>query len=219
MHLDLSTLEQQLLHLIWIAAQGGETPDRGSLDRLADEELGISPDWEAASPRLLEKGLLYREGGGYCLTEQGDLCRQQAEAAYPFCAYTYDAYFNRAAASRAHAQFCEQVYGRNLCQHGIADMAEVDLLIEVLGVREGQQVLDLGCGNGMITEYISDQTGAHLTGIDVSRVGIQQALERTQPKRHRLAFETGNLNLMELPKNAYEAILFIAPFTSWTAKR
>jgi ubiquinone/menaquinone biosynthesis C-methylase UbiE len=209
MALGLSTVETQLLHLVWLASQDCDPPDKESIDHLADEELGISLDWDTAPTRLLEKGLFYLEGDRYFLTEQGKVYREQAEAAYPFCAYTYDAYFRAADASRAHAEFCERVYGRNLCQHGIADMLEVNLLIEVLGIRKGQHVLDLGCGNGMITELISDATGAHLTGIDASRVGIQQALERTQPKRQRLAFEAGNLNLMELPKSAFDAILFI----------
>jgi hypothetical protein len=27
--------------------------------------------------------------------------------------------------SRAHAEFCERVFGANLCQHGFADMAQI----------------------------------------------------------------------------------------------
>ena len=207
--LELSSAEQQLLHVIWHAAQDGNAPDWERIEALAREEMGVVPDWDGACARLLEKGLLCQEGNRYRLTKQGQVYREQAEQTYPFCAYTYDAYFTYAAASQAHAKFCEQIYGRNLCQHGIADMVEIHKLIEVLGVREGQHLLDLGCGNGMITEYVSDVSGAHLTGIDVSRVGIQQALERTRHKRGRLKFEAGNLNLMDLPERAFDAVLFI----------
>jgi SAM-dependent methyltransferase len=207
--LELSSAEQQLLHAIWHAGQGGDAPDGERIERLASEELGFIPVWDEAYARLLEKELLHQDGDRYGLTRQGQVCREQAEQAYPFCAYTYDAYFTYAAASQAHVKFCEQVYGRNLCQHGIADMVEIDKLIEVLGAREGQRLLDLGCGNGMIAEYISDVSGAHVTGIDVSRVGIQQALERTQHKRGRLSFEAGNLNQMELPERTFDAAVFI----------
>jgi ubiquinone/menaquinone biosynthesis C-methylase UbiE len=206
---ELSCAEQQWLHVIWHAAHGGDAADWARIERLAREELGIVPAWDDAYARLLEKELVYQEGDRVGLTRRGQVYREQAEQAYPFCAYTYDAYFTYAAASQAHAKFCEQVYGRNLTQHGIADMVEIDKLIEVLGAREGQRLLDLGCGNGRIAEYVSDVSGAHVTGIDVSRVGIQQALERTQHKRGRLKFEAGNLNLMELPERTFDAIYFI----------
>ena len=57
-------------------------------------------------------------------------------------------------------------------------------------------MLDLGCGNGKMAEYISDCTGANLTGIDFIPFAIQQAQERTQAKRDRLEFKAeGNLML------------------------
>jgi SAM-dependent methyltransferase len=205
----LSVAEQHLLLVTWHAAEDGDDPDRERMDRLAYEHLGIALDWGNAYARLLKEELICQKGDRYSLTTRGQACREQAEEAYPFCAYTYDAYYSHAAASPAHAAFCEQVYGRDLCQGGIADMAEVDKLIEVVGVRRGQHVLDLGCGNGMIAEYVSDVTGACITGIDVSRVGIQQALKRTQQKRQRLTFKAGDLNLLELPKRVFDAILFI----------
>lgn len=206
---ELSSAEKQLLHVIWHAAQDGDAPVWERIRRFAREELAIIREWDEAYAGLLEKELVHREGDRYGLTRQGQVCREQAEQDYPFCAYTYDAYLTYAAASQAHAKFCEQVYGRDLCQHGIADMVEVDKLVEVLGVREGQRLLDLGCGNGMIAEYISDVSGALVTGIDVSRVGIRLALERTQHKRGRLTFEAGNLNLMELPERAFDAVVLI----------
>ncbi len=41
-------------------------------------------------------------------------------------------------------------------QHGFAETAQVDHLIQVTGIRPTDRVLDLGCGSGMISEYISD---------------------------------------------------------------
>jgi cyclopropane fatty-acyl-phospholipid synthase-like methyltransferase len=97
-------------------------------------------------------------------------------------------YFTRAETSEAHARFCALVYGRDLCQHGMMDMAQLDALIAALGLGAGSRVLELGCGNGRIAEYISDVTGANVFGVDSSTVGIRQAIERSVAKRDRLAF-------------------------------
>ncbi len=75
----------------------------------------------------------------------------------------------------ANAEYCERVYGRNLCQHGFAELPHLDHLIQVAGIAAGSRVLDLGCGNGMIAEYIADQTAAHVTGIDFIERAIQDA--------------------------------------------
>ena len=62
----------------------------------------------------------------------------------------YTCFYQAVASSAANAEYCERVYGRNLCQHGFADLAHLDHLIQVSGISAGTRVLDLGCGNGMI---------------------------------------------------------------------
>ena len=91
----------------------------------------------------------------------------------------YTRFYDAVASSAANAEYCERVYGRNLCQHGFADLAHLDHLIRVSGISAGSRVLDLGCGNGMIAEYIADQTGAHITGIDFIERAIRDAQART----------------------------------------
>lgn len=68
----------------------------------------------------------------------------------------YERFYAATAQSRAHALFCERAFGRNLCQHGFADMAQRDALIAAIQPGPAHHLLDLGCGNGMIAEYISD---------------------------------------------------------------
>ena len=81
----------------------------------------------------------------------------------------------------------------------VADMVQINTLIKVLELDETNRVLDLGCGNGMITEYISDTTGAHITGVDISDVAIQQAQERTKEKRHRINILCGAHSQIGIP--------------------
>lgn len=54
----------------------------------------------------------------------------------------------------------------------------------------------------MIAEYISDQTGAHVTGIDMIAQVIEDAQARTQDKRKRLAFLVMDTASLELPSAA-----------------
>jgi hypothetical protein len=55
----------------------------------------------------------------------------------------YDAYYEAAQDSAAHALFCERAYGRNLCQHGVADMNQIQLLIDAQGIDQTTSLLEL----------------------------------------------------------------------------
>src|SRR5512137_247821 len=121
----------------------------------------------------------------------------------------YERYYDATTRSPAHAAFCERVFGLNLCQHGFADMMQIEALIEATHLGPGQRALDLGCGNGMIAEYISDRTGAHVTGLDYIPAAIRQAQERTAAKADRLAFIVGDINALDLEIGAYDVIISI----------
>lgn len=121
----------------------------------------------------------------------------------------YEDFYRRAATSAVHAEFCTRVFGRNLCQHGFADMPQLDAMIDALALQPGDTALDLGCGNGMIAEYVADCTGARVTSIDYIPYAVQLAAERTAAKADRLAFSVGDINALELPPHAYDAIYLI----------
>lgn len=121
----------------------------------------------------------------------------------------YTRFYRAVATSAANAEYCQRIYGRNLCQHGFADIAHLDELIRLAGISTGCRVLDLGCGNGMISEYISDQSGAHVTGIDFIQAAIQQAIHRTQSKRERLDFREMDFLQMQFPPANFDVILSI----------
>src|SRR5512144_3000981 len=97
-------------------------------------------------------------------------------------------FYARAPHSPAHAAFCRRVYGRDLCQTGLADMAQLRRMLPATDLPHGQRALDLGCGLGLITEYLSDTTQAYVAGLDDVPVAIKVAQERTRAKQPRLAF-------------------------------
>ena len=124
-----------------------------------------------------------------------------------FSSAWYDEYFRRAVSSQAHARFCEGVYGRDLCQHGMMDMAELDDLVSLL--QPGATVLEIGCSNGYITEYIHDRVPCTLVGIDYSSVAIAQAQDRTRDRGDTLCFACVDLTQETIPGDAYDAIVLI----------
>jgi cyclopropane fatty-acyl-phospholipid synthase-like methyltransferase len=121
----------------------------------------------------------------------------------------YTSFYTKLEHSQAHHTFCERVYGKDLGQHGFADMEQLDLLLRETKLSNSQHVLDLGCGDGRIAEYLSDRTGAHFTGLDYIPGAIQRARERTATKIERLDFNVGDINQLNLPTSAYDLILSI----------
>lgn len=121
----------------------------------------------------------------------------------------YTRFYAAVATSAANAEYCERVYGRNLCQHGFADLSHLDHLIQVSAIDAHCRVLDLGCGNGMIAEYIADQTGAHVNGIDLIERAIQDAQVRTLDKQDRLAFRVMDMAHLKFPPASFDVVISV----------
>jgi SAM-dependent methyltransferase len=116
----------------------------------------------------------------------------------------YNAFYSAVEHSQAHHVFCERVFGKDLCQHGFADLEQLELLRQATQLGVGQRAFDLGCGNGMIAEYLSDRTGALFTGLDLNSIAIAQAQRRTAVKADRLAFRVGDMNQLDLTGSAFD---------------
>ena len=71
------------------------------------------------------------------------------------------------------------------------------------------KLLDLGCGNGMIAEYIADRTGAHVTGIDFIERAIHDAQVRTAGKRERLEFRVMDMSRLDFPPVSFDVVITI----------
>ncbi|MDA0707344.1 MAG: methyltransferase domain-containing protein [Proteobacteria bacterium] len=200
----------QVLASIRRAELMGEFPDRESLENAAHRYWKYLEDWSESWQRLIDDGLIQGDKNGYSLTELG---RPSAERYYverpDFNWYYYQHFYAAAQASMAHTQFCERVYGKDLVQDGQADMDSIDDLIRYLKISDGDKVLDLGCGSGGVAEYLSDKTGAHVTGLDYAANAIKTAINRTRGKQDRVTFVQGDLNALDFPDRSFDAILSI----------
>jgi SAM-dependent methyltransferase len=206
----LSEAEQQVLIAVLELGQGDTPPNQDNLEQRGREYFRRSlVDWSGAFERLCERGLITVTDGVYALTPDGEPQAAQLHAAHLPVYYFYRDYYTATQHSRAHADFCARVYGKDLCQHGYMDMAQLNKLLEVTNLSEDNRVLDLGCGSGLIAEYISDVTGAHVHGIDNNAEAIQQALERTAHKRDRLTFERGDIYHLDLPAGTFDTVIAV----------
>jgi CheY-like chemotaxis protein/SAM-dependent methyltransferase len=140
------------------------------------------------------------------ITEQSDSTRKPLASPQSMHDF-YTDYFAAVEHSHAHAKLCEYAYGKNLAQHGFVTMEQLKALIQVTGMNASSRPIDLGCGNGMIAEYLSDKTGAHITGLDNVASAIALADERTFAKRNRLDFCVGDLNQPDFPHALFDLLL------------
>ena len=111
--------------------------------------------------------------------------------------------------SATSSKFCERVYGLDLCQFNSMSMGQLDKLLEVMNLGKDDHILELGCGVGRITEYISDLTGAKLTGVDFAAAAIDRAQERTQAKRERLAYQFMDMDELRFSKDSFSGVISI----------
>jgi ubiquinone/menaquinone biosynthesis C-methylase UbiE len=205
---SLSEGEIQLLASLARAVADGLGTDRASLEDASDRFGPFRADQSDAVNKLRDKGLITGNDEMLSLTESGGPLARAYHAERPDRYWYYFRKFYTAAnASAAHSLLCERAFGKDLCQEGMVDMEALDDLLKRLSFDSGDEVLDLGCGAGGIAEYISDRTGAKVTGLDISTSAIEVANSRTVTKRDRLNFVIGDLNALDLPSNGYDAAI------------
>ncbi len=165
-------------------------------------------DWGSCYNSLQAKGILQFLDNQYSFTEEGSTLKEELEKKSPFYRYEYNNYFEMEKTSLAHSHFCKRVYGADFSQHGLVNQAELAVLQEQLKEKVPKEVLDIGCGNGRITEYLaSNCPNSYFTGIDISDKAIHSANKRLKESA-KLSFEIGNMNQLQLSKK-YDAILFL----------
>ena len=96
-----------------------------------------------------------------------------------------------------------------MSQHGFSDLDQLHRMLALVNLTPASRVLDIGCGNGKIAEYISDLTQATVTGIDYAPAAITQAEQRTKAKSSRLHFYVGNIEDLDLGDALFDVILSI----------
>jgi len=205
---EFSEAEKQLLIAARSIVLKREPADKSALEafgkRFFEDEL---VDWTEAYESLLAKGHLRFDNGLYSLSDEAT--RLAAGFRKKRLSSGFDEWMIRSCECKTYSRFCELVYGIDLCQCSMLDTEQLDKLVEVLDLTPANRVLDLGCGVGKITEYISDKTGAKITGMDFAEGVVDRANQRTASKRDRLSFCAGDINDLDFPPNSFDTIIAI----------
>ena len=226
---ELSDAEMKLLSIITRFIKTERKANASNIESLIGIKTpSIMNCWKELAEELIRKDVItYQMESGekaFILTEKGVIYSNLIYYNDYLTRYFYDEFYKKAEASVAHSELCEKVYKKNLCQHGMTDMNQLNLLISHLNINDNSNVLEIGCGNGYITEYISDVTGAHITGIDISPASIESAVNRTRTKSNRLKFEERNIYELDYKQDTFDAIIaidslfFINPFDNVVEK-
>lgn len=204
----LNEAEIQLLASFEFARVEERRCDRASLDASGERYWVYREDWSDAYDTLRARGLIAGDDAGYSLTRRGaPLARRYHEQRPDRYYYYYSRFYPAALASAAHSELCRRAWGMDLCQEGQVDMADLADLLEHLDLRSGTRALDLGCGAGVLSAYIAETTGAHVTGLDQAASAIEAARQRTADQTDNLTFVVGDLNALEFPDASFNAIL------------
>ncbi len=146
-------------------------------------------DWSTAFEALEHHGLL--TGSDPCsLTPSG--LAQATPLRRALLSEEFGARLVRSERSAAYGLFCERVFGVDLRQFSLLDVEQLEALRAALTLNAGGRILDVGCGNGIVTEHLADTTGAHITGVDIAAPAIARARQRTRAKRDRLRFQVAD---------------------------
>lgn len=206
--MDYTEAEIQVLASIHKIESEGRVADPAALEERGQRYWIFKEDWTGVCPSLAEKGLLEGSDEAWRLTDTGRpvAARYRVERVDMYW-YYYQRFYPAAYASAAHSELCRRVFGLDLTQEGQTDMASLEIALSALPSGSGKRLMDAGCGAGSIAEYISDQTGTRVTGLDYAPNAIAEAEARTADKREKLNFQVANFNTMQLEPGSYDAIL------------
>lgn len=88
-------------------------------------------------------------------------------------------------------------------------------LVDRMGVRAGQRVLELGCGTGLLAEQMVDRVGpeGEVLGLDAMPLRVQIAHQRG---RHNLRFQVGDpSSLRRFAAGSFDAIVANGVLHTW----
>jgi len=82
-------------------------------------------------------------------------------------------------------------------------------ILDLVGPVEGRRILDLGCGDGLLTWTLADR-GARAVGIDVDRAMLDVASARSvRIQRQRPRFVEGRTEQLPFPDASFDVVVIV----------
>lgn len=106
--------------------------------------------------------------------------------------------------------FRDGAFGAYLGQTGYMTEGELRRFLDLLDVKPGSRMLEVGCGGGGCAVYVASKVRAHVTGIDLSGHGIRKAKRLAQEHGVQMAthFERADASQpLAFAENSFDAVL------------
>jgi len=106
--------------------------------------------------------------------------KQDVIAYYDTCEVNYKRWWDLDRSLAMHAGFWDEKT-KTLSQ---ALMRENEILADIAKIKEGDRILDAGCGVGGSSFYLASQKGAEVTGITLSEKQVLTAKQKAEERKH-----------------------------------
>ena len=120
----------------------------------------------------------------------------------------YDSFYDAVENSKAYAAYCTKAFGRDFSQQGFCNMEQIAFMLEKAQLQPGGKVLDIGCGNGKMAEYIANTKSVSGYGFDISGAAIEAAHKRVAGKAN-LFFAEGSINDIRYGELSFDAVFSV----------
>lgn len=114
----------------------------------------------------------------------------------------YEQFYEFAKESETFKEFCREAYGADFSQDGFSDINQINRILPFIK-DSNAHILDVGCGNGKMLEYLRNKTGAHIHGFDYSDKAIECAKESIKDSK----FSVGVIGETDYPKESFDVVI------------
>lgn len=90
----------------------------------------------------------------------------------------------------------------------ITDRIEEQLIVDLVGAVQDKRVLDLGCGDGVLSVLLA-RAGADMTGLDADPYMVAAARDRARRTNTAVTFIEGDARLLPFTDDAFDLVVAI----------
>jgi len=207
------TEKQLLIGFFTLKAESKGTTMRNFIKNSRDYFLSFTrpiEKYSTALATLVEKGFIVIEKSAISLTEEGNAVANSLVVERPKMWYWYNEYYKKTFMSKTHLKFRKKMFGNSgIHSHSSTSLKQIKAIMDDLSLHGGKTILELGCGDGSVSEYISDKSDAFIVAIDNAPLAIKQARERTAAKKDKLTYVPMDINKLEFEETVFDGIFSI----------